>query len=142
MVSTETLASWAMDAMVVAPYPCSRNRRSATSSTALRVASACCRRRGESYRRTALTGSAIESIVLYRLRLTVTNYPDGGKHAEHGRGIGSRASGGPALPGDKRPRHRSAGCVFRRRLRERDAGPPGAGVPGERAGPPELGTDL
>src|SRR4051794_27372723 len=55
MVSTETPASWAIDATVAVPYPTSRNWRSATSRTAVRVRRACALRPVESYRRTALT---------------------------------------------------------------------------------------
>src|SRR5918999_147769 len=139
MVSTETPASAATAAMVVAAYPPSRNCRWAASRMASRLRRAWAWRPVESYRRLGLT-FAIDS---FNAPVSVTVKCSRLRRGHHGprrpgAGGGGRAGGG----GGQRPRPRGDGGLLRRRLRQRVAGPSPAGLPGARPGAPELEPDL
>src|SRR5918999_958526 len=139
MVSTETPASAATAAMVVAAYPPSRNCRWAASRMASRLRRAWAWRPVESYRRLGLT-FAIDS---FHAPVSVTAKCSRLRRGHHGPRTPRAGGGGRATAGgDQRPRPRGDGGLLRRRLRQRVAGPSSAELPGASAGAPELEPDL
>src|SRR5450631_494621 len=114
MVSTETPASLATAAIVVAPKPSARNRRSAASSTAFWLRCARSRRLLESY--CLLTPITIPFHTNFVTSHCSENSGlEGGQHGTKS-SRGGRASGAR----DQRARPRGDRRVFRRGLRERD----------------------
>src|SRR5450432_2374239 len=110
--------------MVVAANPSRRKSRCAAPVAAARVWRACSARRGESYRRLALTVTLFRSIVMYLLHETVAE-----KRGLDGRRHGRRRPGGdgPAPEsGHQRSRPARAGGMLLTRLPQPDPGSPAA----------------